>query len=697
MTDVARPQRTAVAIALLLSAALWPLRGLHAEAEVQAPERLDQLVVTAGRRAEQAIDSAVAISVVDAESARVETPQTIADLLRGEVGAYVQQTTPGQGNILIRGLKGSEILHLVDGVRVNNAFFRNAPNQYLALIDAQNIERVEVLRGPASALYGGDAMGGVVHILTPEPRFEGAAWSRRGRVRMLYASADETRLLRAEQQFGRDGLGLSLGVTRQDVGERRSGGGERLPFTAYRAEAASFRALLEPAELSQWLLAVDHSRQPATPRHDALVPGFGQATPENDLFLFEPNQRRFYHLRHRWLQPTALWDSAEWHLARQVIDDDRRSRDFGSAIENRERNRSTLDTFSGQLSRSFGAGHDLVYGWELLRDEVRSSRMRRDVEAGTAPVSASSRFPDGATMDSAALYLNDSFPVGPATQFNTGLRYSRYRVDLPAADRGVGVRLDFDDLSGSAGIVHALRPGLNLVSNLGRGFRPPNVFDLGTLGERPGNRFNLPNSDLRPERVLSFDLGLKFAQGDWEGELFAFRSRYRDKIASVLTGEVDDGGRQLVVSRNIARQDLHGVEAGLAWRGASGLRVSGTLTWTRGDERIDDAVEPADRIPPLSGRVAVDGDAGDRLAWQVAARYAAEQDRLSARDTLDPRIDPRGTPGFAAVDARLTWSLRQDLQISARLDNLADRRYREHGSGLDAPGRSLALVLDWTY
>ena len=85
-----------------------------------------------------------------------------------EVGVYLQQTTPGQGAAIIRGLKGSQVLHLIDGMRLNNAFFRNAPNQYLGLVDAYNTERTEVVRGAAPSLYGADAMGGVLQVLSPE-------------------------------------------------------------------------------------------------------------------------------------------------------------------------------------------------------------------------------------------------------------------------------------------------------------------------------------------------------------------------------------------------------------------------------------------------------------------------------------------------------------------------------------------------
>ncbi len=90
----------------------------------------------------------------------------IAELLRAEPGTFFQQTTPGQGTPIIRGLKGSQVLHMVDGIRLNNALFRNAPNQYLGLVDSFATQRMEVVRGAQGSLYGADAMGGVLNILT---------------------------------------------------------------------------------------------------------------------------------------------------------------------------------------------------------------------------------------------------------------------------------------------------------------------------------------------------------------------------------------------------------------------------------------------------------------------------------------------------------------------------------------------------
>lgn len=659
-------------------------------------EHLDRMVVTASRRVQALRETAFPVSVLTEEELAAATAQTLAELGRGAVGAYLQQTTPGQGNIILRGLKGSEVLHLVDGVRLNNAFFRNAPNQYIALIDAQNVERLEILRGPAGALYGGDAMGGVIQVFTPEPVFSGTAMRSRGALRGFYLGADGSLLLRARHEIGREGFGISLGLTDQTVRERRIGGGIELPFTAFRAEAADFRLRLGEPRLGEWLLAYDRLIQPSTPRHDAMVPGFGQSQPENAEFFFEPNSRELARLRFRrafglpWLAQFTV------QLARQQIVDDRRSRAFGSAIEEREHNESRLDSLSLTAESERRGGLALVYGAELLRDRIASERFRRDLLRGTAPVRASSRFPDGSRMASESLFAGADGSLDETTRLQGGLRLSRHRVELPPADRGVGVRLSFTEVTGDLGLLKRLSEGLELVARIAQGFRPPNVFDLGTLGPRPGNRFNLPNPELGPERILSADLGLRFGDGALSGELFLYRARYEDKIVSVLTGGRDAQGRLLVRNENLLRQDLRGIEAGFRYRLGESLALRGTLLHTRGDERTPERLDPADRIPPLSGQLAVTARFGAG-ELELFSRFARRQDRLSPRDRTDPRIDPRGTAGFAVFDLHWSQPLSDRASVRLRLDNVFDKRYREHGSGLDAPGRSLGLVLDIGY
>jgi outer membrane receptor protein involved in Fe transport len=655
---------------------------------------LETVIVTATRFEQSVFDVSEAVSVVGAEDIERLAPELLAEMLRGVPGASFQQTTPGQGIPIIRGLKGSQVLHLVDGMRLNNAFFRDAPNQYLGLVDAWAAERIEVIRGSAPALYGADAMGGVVQVLTREPVLEDAEWVAEGRLYGAYNSADSSLLGRAEATTGRDGSVLSGGVTWQDRGDRRTGGGEVVRPSGYRAEAADLKWRRELGASAELLLSAQYLEQPATPRVDELVPGFGQDTPSSAVYEFMPNRREFLHARYRLHGDSAWFSRFEAHLARQVITDDRLAQDYGDTAVTREFNESALDGLTFQFNtpwgRDGGADRELVWGFEYYADDVTSSRFRRPF-AAAPQLEVEARFPNGSTMDSAAVYASNHWSW-ERLSFDAGLRYSRFEIFLPANAEVAATRLEPDDLTGDIHFGYELAPGLNLVANVGRGFRPPNVFDLGTLGSRPGNRFNVPNRNLQAETVWSYDLGLKLSSSRWQAEVFAWYADYRDKISSSLTGEVTPEGRLVVRSDNLNSAELYGIESGMRFLATEAVEFYAVLNYTRGEEReAQGPAMPADRIPPLQGRLGLTWEASERVRLEPYFDFAAAQDRLSPRDQEDPRIDPQGTPGWGTLNLLLTWQATRQAHFGLKLQNLGDQRYREHGSGIDAAGRNLGL------
>jgi outer membrane cobalamin receptor len=196
-------------------------------AEESAPmEVLETMQVTGTRGPASTFEVPTAVTVIGAEEIERESTQLVPDLLRGRAGVYVQQTTPGQAIPIVRGLKGSEVLYLVDGMRLSNAIFRNSPNQYMALLDPVNVGRIELVRGAASALYGGDAMGGVVNVLTPEPRFEGENWQSRTAFDNRYNSAENSIHTHLALSAGRRDIGILGGFGYQDVDIVVAGGGD---------------------------------------------------------------------------------------------------------------------------------------------------------------------------------------------------------------------------------------------------------------------------------------------------------------------------------------------------------------------------------------------------------------------------------------------------------------------------------------
>jgi TonB-dependent heme/hemoglobin receptor len=664
-----------------------------ADAQETDQRALETIQVTATRRLEPAFDVAVATTVVSREEIRAATPQTVMDLLRRHPGTYVQQTTPGQGVVIVRGLKGSEVLQVVDGFRLNNAIFRNAPNQYVALVDSQLLERIEVVRGPMSALYGSDAMGGVVQMLSWEPGFAGIDWSATGELRAIYGSADDSTLSRLEGAAGRDGVTLSGGMTYQNVEEREAGGGETLPFTGYTSRAADAKLRARVAEGHELMVSAQYAEQPRTPRHDELTPGFGQAQPNSSVYLFAPQRRDLVQVRWRGSNSNALWDDAEAHLGRQQMQDDRRTRDFGSTNEDTEINIDTSWGLTWQAGKALSEGHYLTWGADYYDDRIDSSRRRRNIETGATSARAP-RFPDGSTMQQLGVFAADDWSLGKRLDLLAALRWSDVRTHLPATAGFAAVSVEDDDFSGNLGLALRLREDVRLVANLGRGFRAPNVFDLGAFGDRPGNRFSIPNADLAPETVTTLDTGVKFSTNRLQGELIGYYSRYDDKITSVLTGDVTSSGRLVVQNRNATKLDIYGIESGLRAEVRDGLELYANATWTHGEETLGTDNYPADRIPPLYGSAGAEWRFRPDLVLEAYASYAGPQNRYSPRDEVDPRIEPGGTAGWTSWNARVAWQATDRLHAALQLTNLSDRRYREFGSGIDAAGFGWAATVE---
>lgn len=653
------------------------------------------ITVTATGHEASTLEVSKPVAILDHEEVQDAQAGTLPEALRGQPGIFVQQTTSGQGAPIIRGLIGSSVLMMVDGQRLNNGMFRPAPNQYYALVDPWSIEKIEVVRGPGSALYGSDAMGGVVNVKTTTPRFKDPTWENKSRYVARYASAEDAWLTRYGYQGGRKGLGVAGGLTFQSLGDREVGDGRGKQHpSAYDVRAADLKTLFE-VNNSELTGGMQYLTQPGTPRFDELNPGFGQTNPSSSEFSFEPNSRLFLHGSYTYKGPYHFLIDPQVHISYQKIDDDRRTRDFWSDVRFLEENESVLTSIGLKAGAYAGNNHQFTYGVDVLNDEILSERVEQNLTTNTRG-NVQSRFANGSKLDSVALYIQDEWVLTGRLITTFNLRYSYFDIDIPAADRGVGVNNSFDDLTGGLGVSYSLNSGTRLVSNISRGFRAPNIFDFSTLGPRPGNRFNVPNTDLRPEEILSFDLGVKHEDERLAYDAFIFYSEYTDKITDLPTGSMRSDGRLEVQSRNVAEVDIYGIEGQLTYSPVRSTKLYGALNWVKGVENAKQgSSEPASRIPPANLKLGYAQQFNPDWEAEIWIHAVDNQDRLSERDKRDPRINPAGTPGWRTLNLRTTWLPSASFRLSFDIENALDEGYREHASGIDAPGRNFILTLDY--
>jgi outer membrane cobalamin receptor len=196
-------------------------------------------------------------------------------------------------------------------MRLNNAICRNAPTQYLALVSPGSVDRIEALRGAPASLYGSDAVGGVVQVLSRLPLFESSDTEVRRSLLARYDTGEIGRGINASFDAGTEQLAALVSLDYLETGNRRTGSGARVGPTGYESKGTRIAVSSTPDDARTWLFDLQYVEQPLTPRIDELMPGLGQTEPSSSEFWFAPNERLFTHVRHT--RAGGLW-SVDWNF-----------------------------------------------------------------------------------------------------------------------------------------------------------------------------------------------------------------------------------------------------------------------------------------------------------------------------------------------------------------------------------------------
>jgi hemoglobin/transferrin/lactoferrin receptor protein len=744
------------------------------EDEVEYPPvELEEVTVIA-RVEKDTFRTPNSVSVIDREQIERMNAPTTPQILRETEGVWTQQTTVGQGSPLLRGLTGYQAFLAIDGVRLNNSTFRSGPNQYLVTISPDNLDRVEVLRGAGSMLYGSGAMGGVISMFTKDTILDGATeeWHIQSRAFTRFASASSERLGRLEVAGSQKQLGFSVGASARWFGNINPGNGYDLHYANRKFEIVTdkpegvkvsdgppkdvpdrwlvdsegplgWNAYDGDAKLSYKLndastvsLAYQLWRQPQTPRYDKIAPR------EYDEFFFQPQDRDLLYATYLSKPENAAIDQIQFTTSfhRQKEGRNELLRD---ATERRERF-DTVNTlgFSAQAVNSSLPKQRVVAGGEFYFDTVASQTIKTNIENGEEEVDEKKgRFIDGSQFWDANLYLQDEIELHELLELTLGGRFTRYNTnaDLSVRSDQFG---DFNEsgnaLTYSAGLVGSVTNGLNIVGNFATSFRAPSLNDT-TAVEVTNEGIDSPSPDLESERGWTAEGGFKARYPWFVGSLTVFHGRVIDLVTRVpvedayagqalpsLIKEIQQNnpGVNVYVFDNVDEVEIQGVEfTGMVPIPIqSGLSLYGNAMFTRGKVLVINGAAPdpdkpwEERIrrePPLNGMVGIRWEPPAQRFWaEFFVRGATEQRRLNRSDIRDPRIPGttrdtgevefdangaaigEGSPGWMTLNLRGGFQVTQYNRLTLALENLLDQRYREHGSGINAPGFNVIVSLD---
>lgn len=732
--------RHRLAIAIALACACGPVAAATATADDAAVE-LDAIVVVASRAPEPLAQVQASVTVVERDRMERELAQDIDDLVRYVPGVRVDADANrfGRQGFSIRGLGGNRVRVEIDGVPVPDAF---AVGQFAAagrdLADLEAIERVEILRGPASTLYGSDALAGIVALRTrsPEDLLARGDGTRHAGVRAGWAGRDDSRLLGASwagaTANGWEAMALYARRDGHETGNLAWREQDAANPADYRRESFLGKLVRDAGEHGRWTLILDHGEQSQRTdvRSQRFAPGRFATTYRLDAD--DRAERDRVSVQGEWTSPVPWLDRLELFAYAQRSDvrqDSAQYRlpDRATPFESLRWRRfdhgqreAGIDLVGQSRGEFLGARHWQVFGIELER--TRYSGLRDGIETNlatgaTSAVILGERFPVRDFPDSEArriaLFWQDEIRYGRLSVV-PGLRWERYRLDAEPDALFVEdypdiatVDVGEDNIAPRLGLRWSLSQRASLFAQYARGFRAPPFSDVNIGLFLPSFNYEVrPNPDLRPETSRGLEAGFRWHGEALQATLSAYENRYRDLIESRANLGIDPASGALVFqSVNRDRARIRGIEAeaGIdfgAWRGSlDGWRLRAAAAWSRGDDTARDV--PLNSIDPASLVLGLGYDARDgRWGAELVGTGVRRKTRIDAG--AGPLFAP---PGHASFDLLAWYAPHERVRVNLGVFNLGDRRYWDWGGlrGVSAtaanlgfytrPGRSVALTV----
>ncbi|MEK7483048.1 MAG: TonB-dependent receptor, partial [Planctomycetota bacterium] len=508
---------------------------------------LEEFVVTATRTKKTSFDLPYSTTLINAKELRRKKPRTLPEALAEVPGVMVQKTANGQGSPFIRGFTGFRTVLLIDGIRLNNSVFREGPNQYWSTVDPLSLDHIEVVRGPASVLYGSDAVGGAVQAFTKERKLYKKPFQANGLLSTRLSSAEASSVTRVEGSANvGETFGMLVGQNYKQFGDIDAGGDQgRLDRTGYYElnTDGKFNFFINPnLELTAAYYLVQQDNIWRTHR-TIFAESFRDSTTGTDIRHRFDQERYLTYLRMKATDPLPFVQNftltGSYHF--QEEERNRLRADRRLDFEGFEVSTAGL---TGQFTSDSPIG-TWTYGFDYYRDFVNS--FRKDFRANGTFASKSIQGPvaDDATYDLLGFYIQNEVPFHQRLKGVFGVRYTHAWVDAEeVADPSTGLRTSISDdwgaFVGNAHLIATVHENLNIYGGVSQSFRAPNLSDLTRFDTARSGEVETPSPGLDPEKFLSLEVGLNTKSEWFEGHLAYYYTFVDDMIIRFPTGRLID-------------------------------------------------------------------------------------------------------------------------------------------------------------
>lgn len=694
---------TSVAMAAMLSA---PAMAADTEA-ADAAAPLEGVTVTATRSAKRVDEVPATVTVITDSQIADQLATDVKDLIRFEAGVSVRNSPvrytaagastgrDGNAGFNIRGIEGNRVLMIVDGIRIPDAYsFGAQSNGRGDYVDLDTVKSVEILRGPASALYGSDGVAGAVSFVTKDPGdylSDGKDWSLQARAG--YASADDS-WSKGAVAAGRSGtVSAMLAYVRRDAsGQETQGTNDTATVNRTTAvpqditsNAILAKAVFEPNDANRLRVTYDHlDRKTYSNVLSAIsVPPLA-ATSVLGLIGTDSTHRDRLSLDHRYTGGLGFIETVQWSAYWQrSTTNEYSAEDRFTAVD-----RTRIGAFNNrvygaaiELGSAFEAGgltHRFVYGGDY------STTRQEGVRDGTVPP-VGEVFPGRAFPTTKAIlagaYVQDEITLldGRLTAY-PAVRFDHYKLEPTSGDplftQLAPTGQSDSHVSPKIGLVFNVTPQVGLFLNYGAGFKPPAPSQVNNgFANLVSNYRSVSNPNLKPETSTTLEGGVRFKTDTLSASATAFTGDYDDFISQVQVGGNFTAANPAVYQyTNLSRVEIDGAEARAQAALGAGFTLNLSAAYARGSivtagtRTALDSVDPFKAVAGLAWR-----DADNRFGGQLIATHSDRKQASRTGGTCGANCF--APAAFTILDATAFWNVTPMATLRAGVFNLTDEKY----------------------
>jgi hemoglobin/transferrin/lactoferrin receptor protein len=593
---------------------------------------LDEVVISASKFNERKKNIVQKIDLLNSRYIEKANAQNTGDLLISTGNVFVQKSQQGGSSPVIRGFEASRVLLIVDGIRMNNAIYRAGHLQNVITVDQNMLQGVEVLYGPSSTMYGSDALGGSVHMITKEARLaaDSQPYSFSGTAFARYSTANNEKTGHANINLGYRKVGFLTSVTFSDFGDMKMG--DRYPdkypdfgrrkqyvtqpngsyvdsvinnsddriqtFSGYRQWDFMQKIRYQQSEKINHVLSLQFSNSSDVPRYDRLQ-DVRNGTLRYADWYYGPQKRNLYSYTLEAKDLNGFADRVRFTASYQDIEESRQTREYRryDRFDSR-REHVTVAGFVLDTRKDWG-NNELTLGTDIQLNDVKSVADRTNLLTG-AVSKLDTRYPDGKNkLNAFGIFAQHTYKFkNKKWVLNDGIRFQGNSLHSTINDNSffnlpvTEIKQNPKAITGNAGLIYFPGQATRVSFGLSSGFRAPNIDDAARVFESSTaqQRVVVPNPDIKPEYTYNAELNAShLVTGKIRFDAGVYYTLFRNAIALApypLNGQdsipYNGANCEVVANQNVNKAYLYGFNVAITADLSSHVSFLTTINYTYG-------------------------------------------------------------------------------------------------------------------